>query len=1004
MSKTSARMQLFASSMICGAALAGLSSAPALAQSADGQVSELVVTGSRIPRPNLEQPTPVAVLTPQLIEDAGPQGLGEIIARLPQVGTMGTLRQNSNNFDNSAGVGSVDLRGLGLPRTLVLVDGQRHVAGDLATNAVDVNSIPAALVDRVEVITGGASAIYGSDAVSGVVNIITRKRFEGLQLEAQHGGYDNGFGAKSSVSGAAGGSFLDRRLNVTVSGFWRKEDAIDARDLPAAHNYRTIVNPADVSGPVDPSFHSSGSPIPNDGVPDRLFVPNVGSEITTRSGVLINAITVLTGQPIGLVSFDAAGHVIPTPARTGYNSFAYGQQAPGCATCFFPEDALQLASGLESKGGAVKAGMDFSDHLHGFVDAKFVQNDVTQVLQPSFTPGTQFFFLQPDNAFLTPEIQAALAPYPANAFVISRFLNPARTQDIRRRTYRVVAGLDGTLEAGFAEVAWNGALNYGQTDTRILNHGVTVLANLAAAMDSVIDPATGRPACRINVPSAAQTGQGAGALSPAACAPYNPFGQLNGAAAMAYSFGTVWTEDRLTQQVANLNATFDTGRFFALQGGPVGVALGAEYRMERTRERNDPMLLAGATENVAADSAGGYNVSEGYVELSAPVFRKAGPGLDELTLDAAYRGAHYSTVGGVGAYKVSAVYGPASWIKLRGTYSRAIRAPNITEAFKPLTSTFFTLRDPCSAENIGSNVNFARNCAAAGLPAGFTAVANLSVPGVTSGNPDLAPERSFSYTGGVVLQPQAVPHLAVTLDYYWIKIKDAITPVQAQDIVDNCYGSSGGLDATYCSLFTRDATRKVINFAQTTYVNAAKLYTNGLELQVAYWTEVAPLAQQWRYTRGLTGRLGFNLTLDYLMHLRNYPFQANPSQVNVLEGTATTGFGNNPQLKAIATVDYRQGPVSLEWTTRYVGKQALFSRDPSAADHSESLNIPFTEPTFYHDVLVRYRLGGAMAGTELFAGANNLFDEQPPFTVIGTGRDMGFDLGRFLFVGARYRR
>jgi outer membrane receptor protein involved in Fe transport len=995
------RTRLLASSVIFGASAALLGVAPAAAETARGaEVGEIVVTGSRLPRPNLEQPTPISVLTAASISSAGPQSLGDLIARLPQVGTSGTLRANSNSFNNGAGISAIDLRGLGVSRTLVLVDGQRHVAGDLSTNAVDLNAIPPALVDRVEVITGGASAIYGSDAVSGVVNIITKKKFEGLQAEVQAGGFDNGFGGKYSASVTGGRSFLDDRLNVALSGFWRKEAAINVSDLPGAHNYGLISNPADVAG-LDPSFRFSGPTIPNDGVPDRLYVPNVGSELTTQNGVLVNG---LTGAPI---LFDAAGHPIATPTRTGYNSFGFGQLPAGCADCFFPEDFEQASSPIRTKGAALNAHMDFGAHLHGFLDAKFVQNDVGNAVQPSISAGD--FGLMPDNAFLTPEIRSALGPYPAQYYVFSRFLNDGRKQEIRRRTYRVVAGLDGDVDARFAEVKWDGALNYGETDTRILNKDIRILGNFAAALDSVIDPATGQAACRINVPSAPQTGIGADALNPSACVPYNPFGRQNGAAAMAYSFGDFGTDDLLTQQVANLNASFDTRRFFSLPGGPIAVATGVEYRMERTRERNDPMMAAGLTENSATNSAGGYNVYEGYLELNAPIFRDAGPWLDELSVNAAYRGAHYSTVGGVSAYKVGAVYGPATWLKLRGTYSRAIRAPNITEAFLPVSAGVFNgLKDPCSVENIGANVNYAANCAAAGLPAGFTAPSALGIPGTVSGNTGLNPETSFSYTGGFVLQPSMIPNLAVTLDYYSIKIKNAIAQVQAQDILNNCYGSSAGLDSQYCSLFTRETVHNGLSSIHTTYVNASELFTEGLELQVSYAADVAPLTGGWRLTQPLDGRLSFTLTADYVAKLRNHPFQQNPDQVNILEGTAKPTFGDNPQLRAIAQLDYKQGPLTLGWTTRYVGRMALFDRDPTAVDHSESLNIPFTEPVFYHDLSVAYRMGGRAEGTEVFAGAQNLFDEQPPFTVASTGlggaQGAAFDLGRFLYVGARFRR
>jgi outer membrane receptor protein involved in Fe transport len=983
------RTRLLASSVLTAAVLAGLTAAPASAQDAPGaELSEIVVTGSRIPRPNLDQPTPVAVLSARTLENVGPQSLGDVIARLPQAGNAGTLRANSNNFGNGAGVSSIDLRGLGVSRTLVLVDGQRHVAGDVTTNAVDLNSIPPALVDHVEVITGGASAIYGSDAVSGVVNIITKKRFEGLDMDAQMGGYSEGFGAKYSAAVTAGRNFLDDRLNVAVSGFWRKERGIGASDLPSAHNYGLIVNPADVGG--------DGSPIPNDGAPDRLYAPNLGSEFTTRNGTLVNIATL---RP---VMFDAAGNPVATPQRTGTNSLAFGQLPADCANCFFPDDYTQIASPIETKGFALNANMDFSGHLHGFVDAKFVQNNARNDIQPSVSMISGSYLLHPDNAFLTPAIEAALDP--GATYIISRFLNEGRSQDIRRRTYRIVAGLNGDFDAGFAAVKWDGALNYGETDTRIVDRNLRITQNFFAALDSVIDPVTGQPACRINVPSAPQTGLGAGALNPSACVPYNPFGQQNGAAAMAYSFGDFAIHDLLTQQVANLNASFDTSRFFQLQGGPVGVATGVEYRMERSRERNDPMLTAGETENAATDSSGGFNVYEGYLELNAPILRQAGPLLDELTFDAAWRGANYSTVGSVSTYKLSGIYGPAPWLKFRGTYSQAIRAPNITEGFQPISGAAFLVSDPCDATHIKTNVNYAANCAAAGVA--DVVSTNISVPGTSSGNRDLKPETSISYTAGFVLQPPMIPNLAVTLDYYSIKIKDAITEVQAQDILNNCYGSSSGLDQTYCSLFTRNDVQQ-ISFINTTYVNASKLFTDGWELQVSYAADVAPLTGRWRYTEALDGRLSFNLTADYLMHLRNFPFQQDPGDVNVLEGTANTTWGDNPQLKGMAELDYQQGPATVSWTTRYVGKMALFSRDPSAADHSESLSIPFTEPTFYHDVAVRYRMGGEMRGTELYAGIQNLFDERPPFTVIGASsqnQGLAFDLGRFMYVGVHYRR
>ncbi|HEY8004084.1 MAG TPA: TonB-dependent receptor, partial [Phenylobacterium sp.] len=362
-------------------------------------------------------------------------------------------------------------------------------------------------------------------------------------------------------------------------------------------------------------------------------------------------------------------------------------------------------------------------------------------------------------------------------------------------------------------------------------------------------------------------------------------------------------------------------------------------------------------------------------------------------------------------YKLSGTYGPVSWLKLRTTYSQAIRAPNITEAFQPNSPGFFNITDPCSVENIQANVNFAKNCAAAGIPVGFVANTNASIKGTSSGNPNLNAEHSISYTGGFVLTPPIVRGLSITLDYYSIKIKDAISNVAAQDIINNCFNNGAGLDPTFCSLFTRGPDKN-INFVSTTFVNASKLFTDGYELQVSYSTDVSPLTSRWSATQGLDGRLSFDLTADYVAHLRDFPFQSNPSQVHILEGVTSNnanvpGAEPGPHLRGLADVTYRQGPLTIGWQTRYIGKGALFNRDSTAADHSESLSNPFTEATFFHDLSVRYRLDGTwgdrLDGTEVFAGVNNIFDEQPPFTVIGTGRDLAYDLGRFVFVGLKYR-
>ena len=973
------------------------------------QREEVVVTGTRIARPNLDQPTPISTLSPKQIQNSGTTNLGDIISQLPAVGFSGTLRANSNSFGNQSGLSQINLRDLGTSRTLVLVDGQRHVAGDILTNAVDVNSIPTALVDHVEVVTGGASAIYGSDAVTGVVNIITKKKFEGVEIQAQTGSYDNGFGDNYNAYATVGHDFLDGKLNVTATGYWSKQAGIDAHNLPQAHNYGSIVNSADIDPKrFDPTYFTSGSPITKDGIVNRFQVQDVGTDFLSRNGVLLSGTTFLP-----FIAFTKGGTPVnPTP-RTGYNSASFGQ-LPNCGdTCYYLEDNEQLQTPLETYGADFTAHYDFSSHLHASLDAKYAQTNSDNVVQPSYTFGD--FQLQPDNAFITPALQQRLTGLdPADYPYYAGFLNGGRGNYAKRQTYRIVAGLSGDFDARIAQVNWDGAINYGETDSRFLSTGLRLSpaadltqGNFAAAFDSVIDPATGAAACRINVPSAQGPGYTAptGVLNPGGCVPFNPFGQQASPAAFGYSFINSVSRDKLSQQVANLNASFDTSRFFKLQGGPLAVAFGGEYRMERTREINDAFVVAGNTENLAANSAGGFNVYEGYVEGNLPIFKRFAPGLDELSLDAAYRASHYSTVGNTTAYKFSGVYGPVRDLKIRGTYSRAVRAPNITEAFAPVSSGFFNITDPCDVSNITANVNYAKNCLAAGVPANFTSTTNSSIIGTSGGNPDLKPEKSISYTGGVVLQPRWIPRLSVTLDYYSIKIKDAILQVAAQDVINNCFNGDV-LDPQYCSQFTRGPDNN-INSVNTTYLNAAKLQTDGIDLQANYTVGVAGLTEKLPATRFIDGRLTFDLTANYLLHLRNFPFQNIPNQVNVVEGSVRTFSGQNvvdsPHLKGTLGLTYQQGGLQIFYQTRYLGRAANCNRDATAVDKSEPSDQPFAKSVFFHDIVARYDLGGRLKGTQVFLGVNDIFGDTPPGYLIGTGGDVGYDLGRYIFGGIKVR-
>lgn len=970
-----------------------------------GIPQEIVVTGSRLPRPNLDQPTPVSVFRTDQILDTGTPDLGDSLAQMPELGFDGTVRANENsNSPQSVGLSQPDLLNLGTSRTLTLVDGIRHVAGSSTSQAVDLNSIPPALVDHVEVITGGASAIYGSDAVSGVINIILKKRFEGFESSVQYGQPESGdFGQKFSSSFTAGKDFAGDDGNVVISGFYDRQDAIGNTDIKGFNNYALVVNPAD----CQPGAVRDGlclASIPDGGKPEYLNAPNVITPLVTPYTVLQSG---TAPYPTALVAFNGKGVPVPQTAQViAYGNDYFSAVAPGSCTytCYGLDQDSLLSPRIERAGGDLRFLYDISSNVQFTLDTKFVQTNVTDQYYPNFTAASTQ--LAPDNAFITPQIASALQGLTPDQYpYINRVFSDlgSRGDAITRDTYRTVATLKGTLETELAPLHWDTTVNYGRTDDNYGVNGVLFNGNLAAALDSVVNPATGQPACRVNVPSAQAPGYVApsGLYGPAsACVPYNPFGNQNTAAAVNYIiYRGAQISEHTDQATADLNLSADSSRFANLQGGPISVATGYEFRHEGTGVVNDPVIQSGITSvQPTPNFSGGFNVDELYAEITAPIFKDE-PFLEQLSIDAAVRGAHYSTVGTVTANKFGVLYAPIQDIKFRATLSHSVRAPDLTEAFSPTVPENFSISDPCSVQNIQANKNRAANCVASGVPGNFVQNSALLIQGVSSGNSNLSPEKSRSYTVGLILQPSIVPNLAFTVDYYDIRINDAIEFVAPQDIANNCYDSPN-LNPQYCSLLARGSDHNV-NFISTTYVNAAEEFTRGLEAQISYSHSIADATRSLGPLSALTGDINFSADINYLLKLREFPFQTDLSSYHVLEGTL--GY---PTLKARFDVFYQQRAVGVHLTGRVIGKVALFDEDPGQTAYQESTNEPYLGTQVYFDLVVHYK-PTALKGLDLYVGVNNILDQAYPVGLTDpntTASSPAYDLvGRFLFAGAKYR-
>lgn len=965
------RSTLLATSVLFAAAFA----APQIATAQDTEVGELVVTGSRIPRPNLEQPTPVATINETSIENAGTSSLGDVIAQLPALASSGTVRANSDSGANLGGLSFPDLRSLGTSRTLTLVNGKRHVAGDAGDTAVDLNAIPTALVERVEVTTGGASAVYGSDAVTGVINIILKDDFEGYEFHVQGGSPLNGnYGQNYSADVTAGWNLGDRG-NLTLTLFGDKQERVRGPDIDGLADWATVENPADTG--------------PDDGIPDRLYRPYVFTDFFDELG------TIVTDGLVPVTGFDRAGNPVAIPPRTGTNNLFYGSFAGPCDVCLSTDEETVLIPRLTRWGAASTFRYDLTPSLRVRGDVKYVNTRLIDTFSSSFTIFD--YGLDPDNAFITPAIQALLDQHPDAGFFYVNRVNAdigGRNDKTERETFRTVVALEGETDAGFADLDWEISYNFGRTRNNFQSFGGLIPGNFNSAIDAVVDPANGQIRCRRDVPATWYPGYAplpADELTSGACVPFNLFGAQNSPEAIDYVSFEAERKHSITQQVATAATTFDSSRFLTLPGGPIGFAAGVEWRRETSRNINDPLIQSGITETAPQpDASGGFEVKELFLETRVPLLADL-PLVESLTLEGAARWAEYSHAGDATSYMVRGLWSPVEDLTLRGTYSKATRAPNITEAFLPATPGFSGVFDPCEFASINEDPNRPANCAALGVT--FRDATDNQFPGVTSGNLDLRSEEAETWTVGFVYQPRWLRDLTLTVDYYNIEIEDAISFLDPQDAADKCVDGPE-LAVEYCNLIIRDPVTRQITSYRSTFLNQAALTTAGYDIQVNYGRDIGDWTSNLGPLSSLDGRIVASLTANYTEKLREFAFGDFPDEVDREEGEV-----GDPRWSFISSLSYVQGPLSLTWESQFID-EVRRNKDLSA----ERTDRPTVDAVWYHDLIGRYRLDIGR-GSEVYVGVNNVFDETIPVGLTGNTSDSaGYDIfGRYLFAGFKAR-
>jgi len=744
---------------------------------------EVVVTGTRIQRSEgYEAPTPLTVLSQeQLFGQSANSSVRESLSQMPVFSGGYNITSGAGvpSF-NQAGLSTVEMRNLGITRTLVLLDGQRSV-GSIATGVVDTDNFPQQLIQRVEVVTGGASAVYGSDAVAGVVNFILDREYTGIKGELSAGETEYGDGKNYKLALAAGFPFAGGRGHVLLSGELVDNDGVvngTNRDWG-----RTTTNYI-----VNPAYNGTN------GQPEFLLRNNVFLSQGTHGGLI-------TSGPLRGTAFGEGG--VPY-------QFNYGE---GVARDLFmsggdyldtrTDDAFSLLPSQERRNIFGRVSYDLSDNVNVFLQVSRGISETFGIAFPHYQAGAGPTVLS-GNPFIPASVQAQMTTLGLASFRLGtmNYDMPFVTTETVRAANRYVVGLEGKFDLWGTNWSWNSYAQIGKTKSEHYTHNARINANYTRALDAVTDPSSGNIVCRSTLTDPSN-----------GCVPWNPMGLgVNSQTARDYILGTAFSEQTTTQKVY---AASVTGEPFRNWAGPVSLALSAEYRKEEATVTPDAIARQSgwhSGNHQLLDA--GYHVSEAAIETLVPLLSNK-PLIDAWDLSAAYRYTNYEVSGSVSTWKLGTTYAMTPSLRFRATLSRDIRAPNISELFQ--------------------RQNF-------GLVSTFDPLTNTTpTHGRTqSGNPNLKPEEADSLTIGVVMQPSFAPGLSVSVDYWDVDIKDAIQLIGGSDVITLCYR---GYDIL-CPRITRNSEGVITTVEQGNF-NFASQKASGIDIEASYNFGLASLVDSW---------------------------------------------------------------------------------------------------------------------------------------------------------------
>lgn len=936
------------------AAPAATADAPAQGAAADANgsptdlsnsLTQITITGSRIPRSSTETARPVVTLSAKQIASTGLVNVGEILQHITSAGSA----INSNVDVGGNGETNLDLRNLQPNRVLVLVNGKRWITG--LSGAVDLDQIPVSVIDSVQVLKDGASSIYGSDAIAGVVNIITKKSFSGAEANAYIGEYNYGNtwdGPTKQYSAMLGAS--NDKGNIIFNVQYQTNDAIP-----------------DCSRPI--------SCVPYYGTTDgSSFSPNGRYEFYPPAGSALYSNTALCPPNSAGTPYCNLTTIPGTPGNSlsDFKTFTAADQ-------FNYAKLYDLVAPNQSTDLYVQGNYEFTPHVEFHSTAMYNHH----VNVESYSPvnldiggggiGSLISASNPYNPFGCDLNSNVAKPSPGVCQLVLAGIRIIaggyREFNSTTNTLYYNGGLDGDFDLGSRNFVWNVDYTYGQElEWDLTPAGEYNVANLNEALG----------------PISGCTGT---------CVPMSFFGSGGITPAMLNYVG-VSEQSTTSEQMKDYEANLSSGDVLDLPGGPLGFNIGAEYQTLYGSNQPDSLQEAGiSTDGATSPTAGGYSVKSEYAELQIPLLHKL-PLIKDMDVDLAARRSEFSSFGSNNTEQVGFRWQPDNQVLVRASWGTGFRAPDIQELYQGQSQSAPFVTDPCNAAQLASeSAQTSANCARGGVPVGiYSQPVSGEFDDVTvGGNPKVQPEKSVSRSVGVVFNPNFVPGLNINVDYFRINVNNLINDFGAQNILDACY--IGGV-SQFCNLVQRNAVG-VVTVLDDIETNVGNIQTQGIDLGLDYTknTRIGEFRGQFQAT----------FTPEYNEYIPSAT--GGPPQVYHYAGWEDgTVYGSSPsafpKVKSVASVDWAQGNWSALWRIRFIGAMTEdctgftsygVCSDPTAntTSYTGSGLIPTNRlgSTVYNDASVTYAL--ALFRSHVTVGANNILDRNPPVSY--SAHNLSFD-------------